>query len=110
MSAGFVDKANARLAAQLNGAGFAEAMQAALLTEPVLTALGSRRHDEVIASLQTFTGYLIVDGYWQNGQTLARWCLINSYLTTARNHGLTILDAITRALNGGPWLPQHALA
>jgi hypothetical protein len=36
--------------------------------------------------------------------------LINSYLTTARNHKLTILDAITRALNGNPWLPQHALA
>jgi hypothetical protein len=51
-----------------------------------------------------------VSGYWQNGQTLARWCLINSYLTAARNHGLTILDAITRALNGHPWLPHHAPA
>ena len=51
-----------------------------------------------------------VSGYWQNDQTLARCCLINSYLTSARNHGLTILDAITRALNGNPWLPQHALA
>jgi hypothetical protein len=46
-----------------------------------------------------------VSGYWQNDQTLARWCLINSYLTTARNHGLTILDAITRALTDKPWLP-----
>ncbi|MFZ0159427.1 MAG: transposase [Kineosporiaceae bacterium] len=46
-----------------------------------------------------------VSGYWQNDRTLARWCLINSYLTSARNHGLTILDAITRALNGNPWLP-----
>jgi transposase IS66 family protein len=51
-----------------------------------------------------------VSGYWQTPQTLARWCLINSYLTSARNHGLTILDAITNALNGNPWLPQHALA
>ena len=311
VSAGFVDKANARLAAQLTGAGFEEAMRAALMAEPVLTAdespvevvtpakdkdtgqpvpgaphvmvlrtpderlvlltaLDSRRHDEVIASLKTFTGYLIVDGYlayqkllpctcdhdhakqecrpgllaglqqccqhitrrcrsvaklgpgtlqswaakvikilgkahehaegararggtaldpqvlaglraeydkavtsgivhnrhrdwdsgnhpgytlatwlkthaeqvwlftrhltvdwtsnaaergvkpakrhqavsgyWQNDQTLARWCLINSYLTTARNHGLTVLDAITRALTGHPWLPQHAPA
>lgn len=311
VSPGFVDKANARLAAQLTGAGFEEAMQAALMAEPVLTAdespvevvtpakdkdtdrpvpgaphvmvlrtpderlvlltaLDSRRHDEVIASLKTFTGYLIVDGYlayqkllpctrkhdhaqadcrpgllaglqqccqhvirrcrgvaklgpgtlqswagkvitilgkahdlteaarqqgeatldpkvlaglrdeydkavtngithnrhrdwdsgnhpgytlatwlrthaeqvwlftrnlavdwtsnaaergvkpakrhqavsgyWQTDQTLARWCLINSYLTTARNHGLTVLDAITRALSGHPWLPQHAPA
>jgi hypothetical protein len=46
-----------------------------------------------------------VSGYWQTDQTLARWCLINSYLTTARNHGLTVLDAITRALTGRPWLP-----
>lgn len=51
-----------------------------------------------------------VSGYWQNAKTLARWCLINSYLTTARNHGLTILDAITRALTGNPWLPQRAHA
>jgi transposase len=46
-----------------------------------------------------------VSGYWQSDQTLDRWCLINSYLTTARNHGLTVLDAITRALTGNPWLP-----
>jgi hypothetical protein len=38
-------------------------------------------------------------------QTLARWCLTNSYLTTARNHGPTVLDAITRALLGNPWKP-----
>jgi transposase len=104
VSAGFVDKANARLAAQLTGAGFEEAMRAALMAEPVLTAdespvevvtpakdpdtgqpvpgaphvmvlrtpderlvlltaLDSRRHEEVTASLRTFTGYLIVDGY-----------------------------------------------
>jgi hypothetical protein len=104
VSAGFVDKANARLAAQLTGAGFEQAMQAALMAEPVLTAdespvevvtpasdpqtgepvsgaphvmvlrtpderlvlltaLDSRRHDEVTPSLRTFTGYLIVDGY-----------------------------------------------
>jgi molybdopterin-guanine dinucleotide biosynthesis protein len=46
-----------------------------------------------------------VSGYWQTAKTLARWCLINSYLTSARNHGLTVLDAITRALTGNPWLP-----
>lgn len=51
-----------------------------------------------------------VSGYWQTAQTLARWCLINSYLTSARNHGLTILDAITRALTGNPWLPVPVTA
>jgi hypothetical protein len=51
-----------------------------------------------------------VSGYWQNDQTLNRWCLIQSYLTTTRNHGLTILDAITRAHAGNPWLPEPATA
>jgi len=46
-----------------------------------------------------------VSGYWQTNQTLNRWCLIQSYLTTTRNHGLTVLDAITRAHAGNPWLP-----
>jgi hypothetical protein len=48
----------------------------------------------------------VVSGYWQTDQTLNRWCLIQSYLTSARNHGLTVLDAITRALDGNPWLPK----
>jgi len=51
-----------------------------------------------------------VSGYWQTHHTLNRWCLINSYLTTTRNHGLTTLDAITRALTGQPWLPTPAAA
>jgi transposase len=51
-----------------------------------------------------------VSGYWQTDQTLNRWCLIQSYLTTTRNHGLTVLDAITRAQTGNPWLPEPATA
>lgn len=51
-----------------------------------------------------------VSGYWQTHHTLNRWCLINSYLTTTRNHGLTVLDAITRALTDRPWLPTPAAA
>ncbi|HEX8934871.1 MAG TPA: transposase [Pseudonocardiaceae bacterium] len=47
-----------------------------------------------------------VSGYWQTNQTLDRWCLINSYLTSAHNHGLTVLDAITRAQASRPWLPK----
>jgi Transposase IS66 family len=51
-----------------------------------------------------------VSGYWQTDQTLDRWCLIQSYLTSARNHGLTILDAITRAQASRPWLPRPVAA
>jgi len=46
-----------------------------------------------------------VSGYWHTNRTLARWCRIRSYLDSAANHGLTALDAITRALAGNPWLP-----
>jgi hypothetical protein len=46
-----------------------------------------------------------VSGYWQTDQTLARWCRINSDLTSARNHGLTVLDAIHTAPAEHPWLP-----
>jgi hypothetical protein len=51
-----------------------------------------------------------VSGYWHTDQTLNRWCLIQSYLTSTRNHGLTVLDAITRAQTGNPWLPRPATA
>jgi hypothetical protein len=37
--------------------------------------------------------------------TLARWCRIRSYLDSAANHGLTVLDAISAALAGEPGLP-----
>jgi transposase len=49
-----------------------------------------------------------VSGYWHTPRTLARWCRIRSYLDSAANHGLTALDAITRALAGDPWLPLPA--
>ena len=49
-----------------------------------------------------------VSGYWHTPRTLARWCRIRSYLDSAANHGLTALDAVTRALAGDPWLPASA--
>jgi transposase len=33
---------------------------------------------------------------------------VRSYLVTARNHGLTAIDAIHTALTGKPWLPVPA--
>ena len=49
-----------------------------------------------------------VSGYWQTHTTLQRWCRLRSYLDSALAHGLTALDAITRALEGNPWLPPAA--
>lgn len=37
--------------------------------------------------------------------TVQQWSRIRSYLDPALAHGLTALDAITRALEGNPWLP-----
>ena len=51
-----------------------------------------------------------VSGYWHTPRTLARWCRIRSYLDSAASHGLTALDATTRALAGEPWLPAPAAA
>jgi len=50
-----------------------------------------------------------VAGYWQTRATLRRWCRIRSYLDSALAHGLTALDAITRALEGNPWPPRSPL-
>jgi hypothetical protein len=49
-----------------------------------------------------------VSGYWHTQRTLARWCRIRSYLDSAASHGLTALDATTRALADEPWLPIPA--
>jgi len=50
----------------------------------------------------------VVSGYWHTNRTLARWCRIRSYLDSAAIHGLSALDAITRALADDPWLPALA--
>ena len=33
------------------------------------------------------------------------FCAIRSYLATAARHGITWLDALTRAAEGNPWIP-----
>jgi transposase len=59
-------------------------------------------------AIRTAKRHQAVSGYWHTPRTLARWCRIRSYLDTTANHGLTALDAITRALAGDPWLPAAA--
>jgi transposase len=59
---------------------------------------------------RTVKRHQAVSGYWHTPRTLARWCRIRSYLDSTANHGLTALDAITRALAADPWLPAPAAA
>jgi transposase len=46
-----------------------------------------------------------IGGCWRSVRTAARYCLIRSYLGTARNHGIHPLDALSDALAGNPWMP-----
>jgi hypothetical protein len=34
------------------------------------------------------------------------FCAIRSYLATAARHGIAALDALTRAFQGLPWIPE----
>ena len=34
------------------------------------------------------------------------FCVIRSYLATATRHGISSLDALTRAAQGNPWIPD----
>lgn len=47
-------------------------------------------------------------GCWQSTRTLERYCRERSYLVSARNHGLRVIDAIRAALYGICWLPKPA--
>lgn len=51
-----------------------------------------------------------VSGYWHTMATLTRFCRVRSYLTSARNHGLTAIEAIHAVLAGNPWLPAPVTA
>ncbi|MGP3962453.1 IS66 family transposase, partial [Nonomuraea sp. 3N208] len=48
-----------------------------------------------------------IGGCWRSVRTAARYCLIRSYLGTARNHGIHPLDALRDALAGNPWMPPQ---
>jgi transposase len=48
-----------------------------------------------------------IGGCWRSVRTAARYCLVRSYLATARNYGIHPLDAIRDALTGNPWVPPQ---
>lgn len=47
-----------------------------------------------------------VSGCMRSMAGAEEFCAIRSYLHTATRHGLGALDAITRALQGQPWIPE----
>jgi len=48
-----------------------------------------------------------IGGCWRSVRTAARYCLIRSYLGTARNHGIHPPDALRDAMAGNPWMPPQ---
>ena len=48
-----------------------------------------------------------IGGCWRSVRTAARYCLVRSYLATARHHGIHPLDALRDALAGKPWTPPQ---
>ncbi len=51
-----------------------------------------------------------VSGYWHTAVTLAGYCRIRCYLTSARGHGQRAIGAVHAALLGRPWLPAPGTA
>jgi hypothetical protein len=46
-----------------------------------------------------------VSGCMRSMKGAETFCAIRSYLATAARHGITWLDALTRAAEGNPWIP-----
>ena len=47
-----------------------------------------------------------VPGCMRSMTGAAAFCAIRSYLSTAAKHGITMLDALTRAASGAAWIPE----
>ena len=46
-----------------------------------------------------------VSGCMRSMTGAGEFCAIRSYLATAARHGISALDALTRAFQGKPWIP-----
>ncbi len=47
-----------------------------------------------------------VSGWMRSMTGAEQFCAIRSYLATAAKHGTSALDALIRAAEGQPWLPD----
>jgi transposase len=47
-----------------------------------------------------------ISGCMRSMAGAGEFCAIRSYLATAARHGITGLDALTRAFQGNPWIPE----
>ena len=47
-----------------------------------------------------------ISGCMRSPAGAEEFCAIRSYLATAARHGISGLDALTRAFQGSPWIPE----
>jgi hypothetical protein len=47
-----------------------------------------------------------IDALLALNEAAEEFCAIRSYLATAARHGISALDALTRAFQGNPWIPE----
>ena len=87
----------------MHGSEGAAAQQCAVATRPWRSnAPGLPDQPQRMVKLQMKIG-----GCWRSVRTAARYCLIRSYIGTARNHGIHPLDALRDALTSNPWMPPE---
>jgi transposase len=49
-----------------------------------------------------------ISGCWRTLAGAESFCAVRSYVSTARKHGVGVLDALRAAFTGRPWLPARA--
>jgi hypothetical protein len=47
-----------------------------------------------------------ISGCMRSMTSAQEFCAIRSYLVTAARHGIPALDALTRAFQASPWIPE----
>jgi integrase/recombinase XerD len=63
------------------------------------------RHNEAEQVIRMSKLRIKVSGCMRSVKGAETFCAIRSYLATAARHGITWLDALTRAAEGNPWIP-----
>ena len=48
-----------------------------------------------------------ISGTFRGAASAKEWCQLRSYISTARKNGLRVLDALTLALQGNPFIPER---
>jgi len=48
-----------------------------------------------------------ISGTFRGASSAREWCQLRSYISTARKNGLRVLDALTLALQGNPFIPER---